>query len=500
MYESRKVYVKIVIFFLTLITIFTLSGCQKRDTSEPANKIKKPYEGQSIILIVPTLEARLIRGPILDEVDAFEKKTGGKVRVVTPGWNETIKKIDESLIDPNLNYDIFVVISMWNGTLLGNNHIEPIPESIKKQIDWEDVLPIYRNSVLSWNGKAYGLPYDGDCINLYYRKDIFENPKNKVSFKARYGYPLAPPKTWKAFRDTAEFFNGWDWDGDGKIEYGMAGLRVKDDISMLQFFAQAAAYAKHPDDKAYYFDPETMKPRINNVAFVKALKDYVDFMRFGPPGMASFAGHDVRNSFVSGEVAMAMDWADMGIYAANSPVSIIKDKVGYAQIPGSDDVFNAKTSRWDHRYNQVSSISGNWMFLVNKESKHKELAFAFAAYMTSKEMTKKLTATNGTAVNPSRYSHFQDPASWNSAGFSTPSAKAYLDEITISLANPNVVYDITIPGAGEYYQAIDTYAYKAVMGEMSAQKALDKAAAEWEKITDKLGRKKQSSFYNSSLN
>lgn len=486
---------------LILTTLFFIWGCQNQEKTDTTQaKIKKPYEGQSIVLIVPTLEARLIRGPILDEVKAFEQKTGGKVRVITPSWNETIEKINQSLEDPNLNYDIFVVISMWNGTLLGNNHIEPIPESIKKQIEWEDILPIYRNTVLSWNGKAYGLPYDGDCINLYYRKDIFENPKNIAAFKARYGYPLSPPKTWEAFKDAVEFFNGWDWDKDGKVEYGTAGLRVKNDISMLQFFAQAAAYAKHPDDKAYYFDPETMKPRINNPAFVKALTDYIEFMRFGPPGMASFAGHDVRNSFASGEVAMAMDWADMGIFAANSPVSIIKDKVGYAQIPGSQSVYNAKTSQWDNRPNRVSSISGNWMFLVNKESKHKELAFAFAAHMTSKKMTKKLTATNGTAVNPSRYSHFNDPDSWNSAGFSTPSAKAYLDEITISLANPNVVYDITIPGAGEYYQAIDTYAYKAVTGEMSPQQALDKAAAEWEKITDKMGRQKQSTFYKSSLN
>ncbi len=486
------------LFLLSALTFFT--GCQERDQNPSSPALMKPYTGQSIVLIVPTLEARLIRGPILDEVEAFEQKTGGKVRVVTPSWNETIEKIDQSLTDPNLNYDIFVVISMWNGTLLGNNHIEPIPDSVKQQIDWEDILPIYRNTVLSWNGKGYGLPYDGDCINLYYRKDLFEDPKNRTAFQKRYGYPLAPPETWQAFRDMAEFFNGWDWDHDGKPEYGMAGLRVKNDISMLQFFAQAAAYAKHPDDKAYYFDPETMKPRINNPAFVKALEDYVDFIRFGPPGMASFAGHDVRNAFASGEVAMAMDWADMGIFAANSPVSIVKDKVGYAQIPGSQRVYNAQTHRWEKRPNRVSSISGNWMFLVNKESKNKELAFAFAAHMTSKEMTKKLTATNGTAVNPSRYSHFNDPASWNSAGFSTPSAKAYLDEITVSLKNPNVVYDITIPGAGEYYRSIDEYAYKALMGEMKPQEAMDKAAAEWEKITDRIGREKQSSFYKSSLN
>lgn len=482
---------------LILFSFIFFSGC---DTKETPPKTSKPFEGQTITLIVPQLHARLIRGPIQDEALLFEEKTGARVRVLTPSWDETIRKIDESIAQGSREFDIYVVIAMWNGTLLGNNLIEPIPEKIKQNIDWNDVLPIYRDTVLSWGGVAYGLPYDGDCINLYYRKDIFENPEFQAKFEAKYGYSLSAPHTWKAFRDVAEFFNGWDWDGDGKIEHGFAGLRVQGDISMLQFFATAAAYAKHPDDKAYYFDPETMKPRINNPGFLRALEEYIDLTRFGPEGMASFAGHDVRDNFVSGEVAMALDWADMGVHAVDSPVSIVKDKVGYAQIPAGSEVYNAKTKTWEKRDNAVASISGNWMFLVNKNSKHKELAFAFASHMTSAEVTKPLTATSGVAVNPSRYSHFQDPSSWNKSGFSTESAKAYLDTITNSLANTNVQYDITIAGAARYYQVADTYVYQALIGTLKPQVALDTIAKEWEKITDEIGRDKQIESYKSALN
>jgi multiple sugar transport system substrate-binding protein len=477
-----------------------LYGCGDKPAESPVKPVARPYEGQTITVIVPQLSARLIRGPILDEVDGFEKRTGAKVRVLTPGWNEAIQKIDESIQSPEKNFDIYVAISMWSGTLLGGEHIEPVPEAIKRKIDWDDVLPIYRNTVLSWNNVAYGLPYDGDCINLYYRKDLFDNAEYQKRFKKKFGYDLAPPATWKQYRDIAQFFTGWDWNGDGKPDYGIAGNRVKGDISMLQFFAQAAAFAKHPDDPAYYFDPDTMKPRINNPGFVRALELWVETLKYGPPGMANFAGNDVRDRFVSGQVAMAIDWADMGVHAANSPVSVIKDKIGYAQLPGSDEVYDSRAGKWDKRPNQVSSISGNWTFFVSKASKHKDLAFEFAAHMTSKELTKKLTAMSGTAVNPSRRSHFDDPASWNQAGFSTESAKAYLDTITKSLSNPNVEYDITIPGAGEYYQASDEAVAKAVAGELKPRQALDLAAAAWEKITDKLGRDKQIAYYKASLN
>lgn len=486
--------------WIAALVLIGMAGCGERPAEPITKSAARPFEGQAITVIVPKLDARLIRGPILDAVEPFEASTGAKVRVLTPGWNETIEKIDQSIKSPETGFDIYVVISMWSGTLLGGGHIEPVPAAIKRQIDWDDVLPIYRNTVLSWNNVAYGLPYDGDCINLYYRRDLFENPEYRARFKKKYKYELQPPATWTEYRDIAEFFTGWDWNGDGVADYGIAGSRVKGDISMLQFFAQAAAHAKHPDDPAYYFDPDTLKPRINNPGFVRALEIWIDTLKFGPPGMANFAGHDVRNSFVAGQAAMAIDWADMGVHAVNSPASVIKDKIGYAQIPGSLEVFDSRSGKWDKRPNQVSSISGNWSFFVSKASKHKDLAFAFAAYMTSKELTKKLTAISGTAVNPSRHSHFDDAASWNQSGFSTESARAYLDEITRSLSNPNVVYDITIPGAGEYYQVFDELVARAVKGELPPKKALDMVAAEWEKITDRLGREQQIAYYRASLN
>ena len=493
-----KKFVEVLKLTMVFALLFIFIGCDQK----PKNKeSSKKFSGQSIMVIVPALHAGLIRGPVLEEAKVFEVKTGSKIRVVTPSWNDTIEKTKQSLSDPHLNYDIFVVISMWNGMLLDGEHIAPVPKSIKEKIDWDDVLPIYKNSILSHDNVAYGMPYDGDCINLYYRKDIFENSEYKKKFLESYGYELAPPKTWKEYKEIAKFFNGWDWDKDGKVEYGNAVLRKKGDIAMLQFFATAAAYAKHPNDKAYFFDADNLNPRINTPAFVKALEDYIEIIDYAPKGAVNFAGHDVRNNFVTGEVVMAIDWADLGIYAAQNEISTLSpSQVGFGQIPGSKSVYNSKEKIWEDKYNQVSSISGNWSFFVNKNSKNKDLAFAFAAHMTSKDMTKKLVSISGNAVNPSRFSHFKDYTSWKQSGFTEQSAKRYLDEITKSLTNKNVVYDITMPGAGKYYQALDEAVYKAVKKELTPVEALNEAAQKWEKITDEIGRENQVKYYKASLN
>ena len=41
---------------------------------------------------------------------------------------------------------------------------------------------------------------------MFYRKDLFENADEQAAFKAKYGYDLAVPTTWDAYRDAAEFF------------------------------------------------------------------------------------------------------------------------------------------------------------------------------------------------------------------------------------------------------------------------------------------------------
>ncbi|MEA3513704.1 MAG: extracellular solute-binding protein [Campylobacterota bacterium] len=483
---------------ISILSIFLLfNGCESKD--KDMTNVKE-YEGQSIELIVPKLAGKTIRGPFLTEVKEFENKTGAIVNIVTPSWSQTIQKTQESFEDENINYDIFVSISSWSGKLLSNNHIEELPQWVKDKLDWEDVLPIYKKNVLSWNNKIYGIPYDGDCINLYYRKDIFENKSYQERFKKEFGYELAVPKTWKEYEEVAKFFNAWDWDGDGEIEYGIAGSRLKGYGTMLQFFTRAAAYAKHPNNKGFYFNPENMKPNINNPAFIKALDEYISIMRYTPKEILNFSPGSVRDSFISGEVAMAIDWANIGTMSINSDISVVKDKVGYAVLPGNENVYNYETNRWEEFYNNVSSISGNWTMFVNKESKNKKLAFEFASYMGSKSMTSKLTTLGWTGVNPSRYSHFDNYKDLVNMGFKEQDAKEYLATIKESLNNKNVMVDIRIPGATRYYNIISKYIDLAIKKEYTTKEALNRASIEWDILTDKLGREKQIAFYKASIN
>jgi multiple sugar transport system substrate-binding protein len=88
---------------------------------------------------------------------------------------------------------------------------------------WDpDSLPPSIKKLYTWGDKWYGALNDSDGQILYYRKDILTNPDNKAKFKEKYGYEYnVPPKTWDELYDISEFFNGWDWNGDGEADSGM---------------------------------------------------------------------------------------------------------------------------------------------------------------------------------------------------------------------------------------------------------------------------------------
>ena len=61
------------------------------------------------------------------------------------------------------------------------------------------------------------------------------------------------------------------------------------------------------------------------------------------------------------------------------------------------------------------------------------------------------------------------------------------------------VPDLQIPGQDEYVKVADAEISGALSGTKSAQQALDDAVAEWNNITDRLGRDQQLMYWTQQL-
>ena len=269
------------------------------------------------------------------------------------------------------------------------------------------------------------------------------------------------------------------------------------------YLSVAAGFNKMPDDPAFYFDPDTMEPRINNPGFVTALQYVIDLLPYMPPDELNLDWFGNLQAFVSGKTATDIQWADVGPMSYDTEVSTIGGLVGYGLTPGSKTVYDARTGEWvDFDESNVAPYAafGGWQNMVPANSKAKEAAIDLAAFLSTPEVLLYVSVTPGSGVNPARTSTLENAEAWMNAGFeSLEDAEAYLEMQKLSAEHPNSVYVLRIPGYIQYKEALELGVSKALAGQMDPQAALDEAVVEWEAITDKLGRDTQLQLYRESI-
>ncbi|KKN26557.1 hypothetical protein LCGC14_0873530 [marine sediment metagenome] len=462
---------------------------------------EKRFEGVEITVFTQT--PPFIAKPVQMFRADWEKETGGKVTLITAPWGELYPKMFSSFALGAKNYDIIIFPAAYLADFASNEFLAPLDTFIAAdtRIDWMDILPVYREKISTYAGTIYAITMDGDSHMFYYRRDAIENPEHQAKFKAKYGYDLAPPKTWAEVRDVAEFFNGWDWDGDGRKEYGVVEGMRKGAQGFWTFFSRSAAYTSIPGQaQGLFFNPETMKPLINDPGHVQALEDWIEIMEFGVPGMINMDNGEVRSVYAAGEAALAIDWGDVGVISDTDPGSTVKGKVGYSILPGTTRAWDYVKESWVDfpEVNHAPYLAfGGWIAGIDAKSDNVEAAYDFLSFLASPENSYISVTTPETGFNPYRESHFEKLAGWYGYGFVHP--EDYLGAIQATIAHSNVQPDIRIPGAFRYFEALDAQLAMALAGAKTAKQALDAAAKEWEAITEDLGKEEQLKNYRASL-
>ena len=227
----------------------------------------KPYKGKTINLLV---EKGSVGDGLQYHVPHWEEETGGRISVAAVPIDILYTQIFSDLTSGLHRNDAYMTAAWFYGDFFtaGTPYIVPIEPFLAdpKHSYWnpDNFMPAMRR-LYSWGGKLYGVLFDADAQVLYYRKDVLENPQNQAKFKAKHGYDLpVPPTTMPQMHDVADFFTGWDWNGDGANDWGLALHAKVNAQGFFHFLTLAAPYICSPDNRYFYFDPQTMKPLINS--------------------------------------------------------------------------------------------------------------------------------------------------------------------------------------------------------------------------------------------
>lgn len=464
----------------------------------------KPFDGVTLNAVIRT-------GPVLAKRTAeraaeFEAKTGAKITVVEVPTEEMFQKVMTDWSTGTNSIDIGFLISPWIAEFAGGGFLTDISDRVAADtaLELDDIAPYFREFSQNFNGKTYGLVIDGDFHMVYYRSDVLKD------------LGMEPPKTWDDYLKVAEAANGKDLNGDGEADYGSCMFKKRNSISYWGLLSVAAGYLQSQGTaQGMFFDQETMKPLVNNPAFVKALEIYKKSGDFAPPDELNQDIGASRGLFLSGRCALTLDWGDIGPLSIDETQSKVKGKVGSMTLPGSTEVLNRETGKLEacnatlcpYAEDGVNrtpyAAFGGWLGTINanlKDEKKVEAAYEFMSYMNQPAQSNIDVTIGWTGMNPYRISQTNSIVPWVAAGFDADSATNYLSALNNSLNSPNMASDLRIPGSAQYLGTVlDTELARFLANEITAEEAAANIEAGWEEITDDLGRDEQRALYVGGL-
>ena len=436
----------------------------------------------------------------------WEKYTGAKIKWIDLAQADYNARLQQSIATGTVDFDIVQSGAPYEGDLCGKGLTSEMPGWVADQIDLADYVGYLQAPTGTWDGKTYRISIDGDCHNFNYRTDYFENEDLAKAWKDEgHSGNWEVPTTWQKVTEVSKFLKGKKHAGFPAYGY----LDVQKGWGGFGFYflgSIATAYAKHPDSPAFLFEPETMKPMVNNPAWVRAIQDVLDRRDCQPPDQINAdPGVTGFSQFLAGTGSMVSWWGDVGSNANTSDESLVQGNVGFDILPGSDDVYNWKTGKWD-TLSSGPNFAPNMAYIgwglycmktVDMDTTKRKAAWSACAHIGGKDLSLWMSMYPS-GFQPYRNSHFNIDE-WVGAGYTNAFASDYLASEADSYNHPNAAIEPRIPGIFQYYSIAEDELSKIYAGEYDAQTGADNIAAAWDKITDQIGRENQIKLYKASL-
>jgi trehalose/maltose transport system substrate-binding protein len=371
-------------------TVLFAGGCKKDAKNEPAKGSGSaagsaaqgaPKTGDPVAAPAGSVELAISCGSVGKELDtckegveAWEKKTGNKVKVVSSPTSSTeqLAQAQQLLAAGSTDIDVFNIDIVWPG-ILGTFFLDL--KEYSNGAEKAHFEAIVANNTI--DGKLIAIPWFTDAGILYYRKDLLEKHGEKV------------PATWADLTAAAK-----------KIQDAERKAGNKD---MWGFVFQGKAYEGLTCNALEWvtsygggtvIDAEG-KVTIDNPDAAAAIELAASWVgTISPQGVLNYQEEEARASFQSGKAVFMRNWP-YAYKLAQADDSPVKGKVGIAVLPKGGGA-NARSA----------ATLGGWNLAVSKFSKHPKQAAELALYLTSPEEQKRRAISGG--FQPTIASVYQD--------------------------------------------------------------------------------------------
>lgn len=374
-------------YFKVLMGLVLCIGlCSCSSNNEEGSKQSENNEEAVRIAMWDTNQEKVMKEIVAD----FEKENPDiKVQIEMASFKDHFTKL-ETQSSGSVMPDIFFMNGPNFIKFASNNVLEPIDDLVEnKEIDLSNI-PESLIDLYTYEGKLYGLPKDWDLTALWYNKEIFDN--------AGVSYPTNE-WTWEDLKNAADKLNNPD-EGIWAIA--------------SQATTQEGIYDTIPQNGGYIISEDMKKSGYDSKEAIEATQIWIDLLEKGQsPDIQTQTDTKAVELFKAGKLAM--------IYSAswNVPEYMnsenIKDKVDLVVMP-----------KLKERAATIHGLS----YALSSQSKNKENAKKFLAYLSSKEVNDKWAKSG--AVIPANESSLEI---WKNS-YPNINLQAFIDELEYAKPYP----------------------------------------------------------------
>ncbi len=389
----------------------------------------------------------------------YTAETGVTVTVQTTPWPDFQTKTFAEFNAKGDAFDMVVGDSQWVGAGSTGGHYVDLTDFYAKHKVLDSMAPATVKSYAEYpgnSGKYWSIPLEGDAAGWAYRKDWFEDPKEMEAFKAKYGYDLAVPKTYKELRDIAEFFHRPD-----EKRYGISIYTDNSyDAMLMGIEGSIFSYGGELGDYSTY----KVDGILNSPQNAEAVEMYKQLYGFTPPNWGKTFFQEANQAITENLAAMSLNFFAFFPALANKASNPNADVTGYFANPAGPGGA------------QHAALGGQGISIVSYSKKQEE-SMKFLEWFIKDETQKKWAELGGYTCNK---------AVLESEAFrkATPYNEAFYQTMFM-------VKDFwAVPEYAELLTQINNHVYPYVIsGEGgSAKEVLDKVTAEWTETFKKYGR------------
>ena len=312
-------------------------------------------------------------------VKDYEKESGVKVVVETTPWSDFQTKAFKEFAARGSAYDMVIGDSQWLGAGATGGHYVDLSGFFKQNKVAETMLPATVKGYAEYpgnSGKYWAVPLEGDANGFSYRKDWFEDPKEKAAFKAKYGYELAVPKTWKELGDIAKFFHR-----PNEKRYGIT-IYTDNSYDALVMGVMNTVFGFGGEMGDY----GTNKVLIDSKDADAGLKFYRELYGYTPPGWSKTFFQEANQAMTEGLAAMSMNFFAFFPALANPSTNKYANVTGYFAMPAGPSG------------KRFAALGGQGISVISY-SKNKDAAMKFLTWFVKEDTQKKWAALGGYTCN-----------------------------------------------------------------------------------------------------